>query len=289
MLNLQAEQSSCISDKKYKIMRLGNGLGLGLTSMVGGESDFTFATASADLSQSYTVQLPVGKTLTVDWGDGSEDSYAGNDAVNVVVTHTYAGAGSYDIKFKDDYLSLTHLICSANSLTGDISGWSALVNLTFLNCYNNSLTGDVSGWSALVNLDYLSCDYNNLSGDISGWSALVMLETLYCHFNLLSGDISGFSSLIHLRRFKVNNNSLDFDSVTSWAALDLGTNCLLQDNSMSSTQVNNALNSFANGPFIDTTINLGPNNAVRTSASDAAVTTLVANGCTVITNGLTEP
>ena len=116
----------------------------------GGESDFTFATASADLSQSYTVKLPVGKTLTVDWGDGSEDSYAGNDAVNVVVTHTYAGAGSYDIKFKDDYLSLTYLICNSNSLTGDISSWSALTNLDYLRCNNGSLTGDISSWPAFV-------------------------------------------------------------------------------------------------------------------------------------------
>jgi len=69
----------------------------------------------------------------------------------------------------------------------------------------------------------------------------------------------------------------------------LGTNCQLQDNNMSSTQVDNALNSFANGPFINTTITLDGTNDVRTANSDAAVSTLVSNGCTVITNGLTEP
>ena len=276
------------------------------------ETSFTFATASADLSQSYLVRLPVGKTLTVDWGDGSEDSYAGNDAVDVVVTHTYAGAGSYDIKFKDDYLSLTYLRCDNNFLTGDVSGWSALTNLTYLYCHINSLTGDISGWSALTNIDRLYCFNNSLTGDVSGWSALTSLTYLNCADNSLTGDVSSWSALTNLTYLFCNNNSLtgdvsswsaltslaflrgdensfDFDSVTNWAALDLGTYCQLQDNSMSSTQVDNALNSFANGPFLNTTIELDGTNDVRTPASDTAVTTLIANGCTVITNGLTEP
>jgi len=252
------------------------------------ETDFSFATASADLSQSYLVRLPVGKTLTVDWGDGTEDSYAGNNDSDVDVTHTYAGAGSYDIKFKDDYLSLTDLRCDYNSLTGDISSWSVLTGITYINCNNNLLTGDISGWSALTNLTELYCYANSLTGDVSSWSALTELTILYCQNNSLTGDVSSWSALTNLAFLRGYNNSLDFDSVTSWAALDLGTNCQLQDNSMSSTQVDNALNSFANGPFLNTTINLS-SNAVRTSASDAAVTTLVTNGCTVITNGLTEP
>ena len=319
---------------------------------------FTFATASADLSQSYTVRLPVGKTLTIDWGDGSEDSYSGNGASSVTVTHTYAGAGSYDIKFKDDYLSLTYLNCNSNSLTGDVSSWSALVNLTYLNCYNNSLTGDVSSWYALTNLTYLICSSNSLTGDVSSWSALTSLTYLDCNANSLTGDVSGWSALTNLTDLRCYNNPITgdisswsaltnlthlycyvcsltgdisswsalvnlerlyiwrnsftgdvsswsamtnieriycydnllyFDTVTNWLALNMGAACRFDDNSMSSTQVDNALNSFANGPFLNTTINLGPNNAVRTSTSDAAVTTLIANGCTVITNGLTEP
>ena len=110
-----------------------------------------FATASADLVQDYTVKLPIGKTLTIDWGDGNSDDYAGNDTTDVAVTHTYAGAGSYDIIFKGDYTDLTTLLCNSNFLTGDVSGWSALTSLTTLYCDNNFLTGDVSGWSSLTN------------------------------------------------------------------------------------------------------------------------------------------
>ena len=211
---------------------------IGLNSRRAVASVLPFATASADLVQVYAVKLPIGKTLTIDWGDGNSDDYAGNNTTSVAVTHTYAGAGSYDIIFKGDYTDLTYLLCNSNSLSGDVSGWSSLTSLTYLNCRSNSLTGDVSGWSALTSLTVLSC----------------------------------------------RSNSLDFDNTTAWAALSLGTTCYLQNNSMTSTQVDNALIAFAGGPFLNTTITLSGTNAARTSDSDAAVTTLEANGCTIITS-----
>ena len=259
----------------------------GLNSRRAVASVLPFATASADLSQSYTVKLPIGKSLTIDWGDGSSDDYAGNDNTNVAVTHTYSGAGSYDIIFKGDYLDLTVLHCTSNFLTGDVSGWSALTSLTYLSCDYNSLTGDVSGWSAMTSLTDLSCGSNSLTGDVSGWSALTSLTYLYCTGNLLSGDVSSWSALTLLTYLSCYNNSLDFDNTTAWAALSLGAT-YFSNNAMTSTQVNNALIAFSGGPFLNTTIYLDGNNAARTAASDAAVSTLITAGCTVITNGLVE-
>jgi len=342
---------------------------------------FAFATASADLTQSYVVKLPIGKTLTIDWDDGNIIDYAGNNLVNVTVAHNYAGAGTYNIKFSGDFLSLTHLSCYSNSLTGnisswsvltnliylrcdtnslegdvsswssltnltyllcdnnslegnvsgwsaltsltkltcygnslegDVSGWSSLTNLTTLTCSSNSLEGDVSGWSVLTNLIYLRCDGNSLEGDVSSWSSLIRLNTLQCYNNSLTGDVSSWSALTILTYLRCNNNSLtgdvsswsaltiltylqcynnslDFDSSAAWTALNLGLNCDFSSNSMSTTQVNNALIAFAGGPFTNTTIDLSSNTGPRDSDSDAAVATLITAGCTIITNGGTEP
>ena len=151
------------------------------------QKPFDFATANGSQALSIIVNLPVGKTLIVDWGDGTSNSYDGQDATDITLSKTYAGAGIYPIKFRGNWRELTTLYCYSNSLTGDVSGWSALTDLTYLSCGDNSLTGDVSGWSALTKLTELRCYLNSLTGDVSGWSALTDLTYLNCRSNSLTG------------------------------------------------------------------------------------------------------
>lgn len=255
---------------------------------IGHTPDFYLATSSTDTSVTISIRFPVGKSITVFWGDGDSNTYNGNDDLPVSASHTYLDTSGYDIYMGGDYISITYLQCNSESLTGDVSGWSVLTNLTYLNCFGNSLTGDVSSWSALTNLITLRCDYNSLSGDISSWSSLVNLTYIRCNNNSFTGDISSWYTLVNLSGdLHCDNNNLDFDSTTSWASLTL-TGCRFYFNNLTSTQVDNILIAFAGGPFVNTNIEIQYGSGVRTSASDAAVATLVANGCTVYTNGLTE-
>ena len=225
------------------------------------EGDFTFLTNDyTDTQIDLVFQLPTGKSMVVFWGDGNSSAVNGNDTTDVSVSSTYSGAGTYYITLGGDYLDLTKINCDRTHVSGDVSGWSALTSLTFLHCGGNSLTGDVSTWSALTSLTRLYCGGNSLTGDVSTWSALTSLTQLHC-----------------------DSNSLDFDNTTAWTALSLGTT-YFSNNSMTSTQVDNALIAFAGGPFLNTTIYLDGTNDARTPASDAALATLLAAGNDVRVN-----
>ena len=73
------------------------------------QKPFDFATANGSQALSIIVNLPVGKTLIVDWGDGTSDSYDGQDATDIALSKTYAGAGIYPIKFRGNWRELTRM------------------------------------------------------------------------------------------------------------------------------------------------------------------------------------
>ena len=150
----------------------------------GGDPSITFTTnASTDAqNQSWTVKFPVGKSITVDWGDGNTDTINGNGTINVNFTHTYATVAARTIKIKGDYVLLTYINLSSNGLL--TTSISSLVNLTSLYLYNNSLT-DIGDLSGLVNLTYLHLANNSLT-DIGDLSGLVNLTSLYLATNSLT-------------------------------------------------------------------------------------------------------
>ncbi|HKJ80647.1 MAG TPA: leucine-rich repeat domain-containing protein, partial [Ignavibacteriaceae bacterium] len=171
----------------------------------GGDPSITFTTnASTDAqNQSWTVRFPVGKSITVDWGDGNTDTINGNGTTSVNFTHTYATVAARTINIKGDYVLLTYINSGSNGLlTTSISG---LVNLTYLYLANNSLT-DIGNLSSLVNLTFLSLSTNSLT-DIGDLSGLVNLTSLYLYNNSLT-DIGDLSSLVNLTYLNLATNSL---------------------------------------------------------------------------------
>jgi hypothetical protein len=101
-------------------------------------------------------------------------------------------------------------------MTGDVSGWSALVNLSYLHCGSTSVSGDVSGWSSLVNLVFLNCGSTSVSGDVSGWSALVNLISLGCYSTSII-DIPRIGS-VKFSSYNASTNTINTTKIDAFLA-----------------------------------------------------------------------
>jgi len=184
-----------------------------------------------------------------------------------------------------DITELTNLVLfgvtsESASITGSIAN---LTNLeVFLITYNNTISGSIAG---LTNLSYLSVDGNNtLTGSING---LTSIQTLIVGGNnTISGDVS------YLLNSLSNDISLDPCRMTTYTAeWDAWSNINVIINpsvgyGYSSTEIDNMLIDMANSGVSGAQIALQGANAWRTTDSDAAVATLVSNGCNVYTNGI---
>jgi len=211
---------------------------------------------------------------------------------------------SGDISGWSALTKLIELRCYTTSVSGDISGWSALTELTGLDCNTTSVSGDVSGWSALTKLIGLRCNITSVSGDISGWSALILMQYLRFEGTLVTGDVSGFSALVAIKQITCFNMSVSgdisgwgvltgflqvkcystlvtFDNVVGWSS---SVQIDFYSNGWVSEMVDNCLISLANGGLSGKAVNIGGDNAARTSDSDAAKATLLTAGCTIDVN-----
>lgn len=201
---------------------------------------FIFATADGSRTHSITLRYPVGKFITVDWGDEFTETKEGDDnTTNIVFSHTYGEVGDYDVTMLGDYKEITLILATIQALSGDISPWSNVFSkLTYLRIYANNFTGDMSGFHKML----------------AGTSAT----------------------------FEIQENNLSFENSAAWTGIN--TNIKIQDNNMSSSDIDNALIAFSGGAFVNRTLTMNGNNAARTLLSDEAIALLESNGNTVLVN-----
>jgi hypothetical protein len=181
--------------------------------------EFSLATyIYSGAQKSVRFKLPTGKSITINWGDGNNDTINGNGATYVSAGSSYAENGNYNISISGDLFYLTALDISGPGSTGDISDYSSLLSLTDLRVYNNSVSGDVSVWSALTNLTYIEAWNTSVSGDISSWSKLTSLTNIIIQGTSVSGDISSWSTLTNLLQIYASGTSVSGD-ISSWSTL----------------------------------------------------------------------
>ena len=201
-----------------------------------------------------------GKTISVDWGDGgARSTYSGT---NQAWSKDYGGAGDRTVRiFGSVVLTKFKMDAAGADISFDVANLPA--GLTYLSVWgSNTLSGDIANLPA--GLTYLSMyGSNTLSGDIANLPAgLTYLAvtgsntiadytgknwtTKPATFVLIPVGAGGLSEA------EMDQLLIDFDDDLVWAAGNV--------------------------------ITLTGANAARSAASDAAVTNMTNEGCTITTN-----
>ena len=214
--------------------------------------------------------------------------------------------------------SLTVLHIDGNNLTGDISALSGLTSLTIFNGYNNNLSGDISALSGLTSLFSLNLINNaNIKGDMTSLKELTSLKNLYLGIEgdyvggtkVICSNITSLKSLSVLENMYIKEINIQGDiSLLSAKLLRLvndggNSNCSWGNSRPYSSNVfaiykinidniDGMLNNFNNcvvpsKPSSEITYSTIDVYGSRTSASDAAVSSLKSKGYTIRVNGVT--
>ena len=183
--------------------------------------------------------------ITVIWGDGNTDSYT-LTGVNQNITHTYGAGGTYNVKIKHAEQITKFDTSTNNNYSFDLSELEKFnENFYYFLVYgSNTITGDLSSLNGLSALYYFQVYGSNT---ISDYTTSTWTQTSFNHYEVTPAAGSGLSSS------EVDQLLIDMDTGITWS----GSGKMLW---------------------------LAGNNAARTSASDAAVTSLQGKGVTVTTN-----
>lgn len=168
------------------------------------------------------------------------------------------------------------------TVVGDLS---ALVNLKSLTKFktteiNNNVTGDISIFAAFTLLTELSVPSHFVSGDVSSLANLDKLIYLTCKYTKVSGDLAKLPKSVRFASFYEVHKPFSWssrDSSYSIVALEGNPNLGSYVDKMLIDQAQCQAGVPDQNPWNTTITAMG----TRTSASDAAVTTLQQKGYTV--------
>jgi hypothetical protein len=166
----------------------------------------------------------------------------------------------------------------AASIGGDIAGFTLLTYLSVEG--QNTLSGSIAGLILLGTLEILGS--NTTSGSITGLTLLTYLGV--CGNNTISGDLNPIVSGLDQHCLLSPCAMVDYSAGATWCNVTITINPST-GYGYSSIEIDNMLIDMAASlALVNKVITLRGSSAARTSASDAAVATLVARGCTVVTN-----
>jgi hypothetical protein len=231
----------------------------------------------------FTTRGPADTGFWIDWGDGNREWVAHvGTSTDVVTSHNYGGlVGTKPITFEGVLSDIIYFDCHDTTFGGNISAFSIMEKLLWLYVYDTAITGDISGVSGLTSLTLFYAYNTAITGNIDSLASLTSLVSLNVRTNNLSGDIGALAPLSNMTLFVARNCTVGYNSTTlpAWA----GT-LTLQDNAMTATEVDNFLIDLDIAGGSNGTLNISGTNATRTSASDAAKTSLLGKGWTITVN-----
>ena len=236
----------------------------------------------------FTFIIDAGKTLNVDWCNGVVSSLTGTGSnQNISSSYIYSN-NTYSIRIYGDLDNVKKLSLSEPKLRilnlNEISKFVGLTELSLTSCILNS------GSLADLPTGLTSLNWSSMSG-LTVTGSLADLPTGLASLNWSS--MSGLTVTGTIDEFPVSiNSTLTVQScvntnigytggtIPAWGGVTI-----TFQNAWTSTELDDFLIGWATTAGSGTkTIDLRGDNAARTSASDAAVSTLTGLGKTILTN-----
>jgi hypothetical protein len=134
-----------------------------------------------------TLSISVGKTVTVNWGDGTNQAYTG---INSNITKNYAKTGQYNIWLSGDINSITSFILLAQTkFYGNLQNW--IINYSSMSVFTLNLcafTGDMSNFLIPQSITNYSLYGNNITGKANNISTSASAIRYRMYSNALNGS-----------------------------------------------------------------------------------------------------
>ena len=182
------------------------------------------------------LNIAAGKTVNIDWGDGTNANYTGNNT-NITKTYDANAVNIFNIKLSGDTDSITYFSHNSQAKSyGDVSSWVLPSLLQYFYINSTGVSGDISSWVLPSLLQYFYINSTGVSGDISNWVLPSSLIGFSVSLTGVSGDISSWVLPSSLQRLYINSTGVSgaLPNITSSAS---ALNYQAQASNMSSTNI----------------------------------------------------
>jgi hypothetical protein len=225
---------SSASDVAYTAL-----LGNGWTIFVNEAFEFLDANHGPESSVTMRIEMPVGKSMHILWGDGNSTLYNGTGSPDTII-HPYTLASLDTISVSGDLDDVEEIGFENDSqIEGDISGFDLFANLERLYATDTNVDGNISGISSLTSLTQIWADDTSVTGATTSLSLMTSLTHVHFDNVPLTGSISVFSSMSGLVDLWMNGSSVT-DSISNLASLTS-----LEDIGLDETSVSGALSNLS--------------------------------------------
>lgn len=141
------------------------------------------------------IGVTLGKTLTIDWGDGTTTNVTQAQTTNLTKNYS-TQQNPYFIQLKGDTDWITYLDFYQSSVhsSGDISKWITPSKMIRMHLFQTGFTGSINALTIAPNQVYYHVGWNTvITGDITNWVFPATLSDFHIEGNDVSGDLTNWT------------------------------------------------------------------------------------------------